>query len=266
MCGDRRELRARREQRREVKDQVHLELGQDALEQRAVGDRAGELAKDEPVQRRIERREIDGDNRAAGAGQPGDQAVADLAAGAGHQGDGSTHEENNSRLRAPSADRVDRSPPSDAYCLLRADEQPFDLLADPGQVLQRTFGFRDRGQQVAATRRAAPGDLGRQVAGRRGARFTDRDGLSVRLQELEKLLLVPDGSPSLPCYLRRVSVQQIAQPAEDRASFATAAARCRCGLVDAIGHPAERQRLQPDAARPGRARRRTVPHRRTAPS
>ena len=41
---DRRELGARREQRREVKHAVDLELGQDAVEQAGVGDRAGELA------------------------------------------------------------------------------------------------------------------------------------------------------------------------------------------------------------------------------
>ena len=57
--GDRRELGARRQQRREVEDQIDLELGEHALEQGAVGDRAGELALDQAVQRRVERREID---------------------------------------------------------------------------------------------------------------------------------------------------------------------------------------------------------------
>ena len=42
--GDRRELGPRREQRREVEDQIDLELGQHALEQVGVGDRTGELA------------------------------------------------------------------------------------------------------------------------------------------------------------------------------------------------------------------------------
>ena len=67
-------------------------------------------------------------------------------------------------------------------------QEPFDLFAHAGQVLERTLGCRDRGQQIVAARRAAPGDLGRQIAGRRGARFTDCDGLSMRLQNFEKLL------------------------------------------------------------------------------
>ena len=40
----------------------------------------------------VERREIDRDDRTARAGQPGDQAVADLAAGAGHERYGCAHE------------------------------------------------------------------------------------------------------------------------------------------------------------------------------
>ena len=57
--GDRRELGARREQRREVKDEIDLELGQHALEQVAVGDRAGELALHQPGQRGLERGDVD---------------------------------------------------------------------------------------------------------------------------------------------------------------------------------------------------------------
>ena len=52
MRGDRRELGARREQRREVKHPVDLELGQHAVEQARVGDRSGELAGDERRERR----------------------------------------------------------------------------------------------------------------------------------------------------------------------------------------------------------------------
>ena len=82
----RRELAARREQRREVEDAIDLELGEDALEQRRVEDRAGELARDQPGQRRIERLQVERDDRlAAVGGERGDQAVADLAVGAGDE-------------------------------------------------------------------------------------------------------------------------------------------------------------------------------------
>ena len=76
-----------------MKNQIHLELGKHTLEQRGVGDRSGKFAEDEPVQRRIERRQVNRDDRASRAGQPCDQAVADLSAGAGHEDDWSTHAE-----------------------------------------------------------------------------------------------------------------------------------------------------------------------------
>ena len=44
---------------------------------------------------------------------------------------------------------------------------------------------------------------------------------------------------------------KIAKAAENRAAFPSRSAGRGCGLVDAIGHPAERQRLQPHAAGPG---------------
>ena len=53
--SDGRELGARREQRRQVEDQVHLELGEHPLEQAAIGDGAGEFAPDETRKRGIER-------------------------------------------------------------------------------------------------------------------------------------------------------------------------------------------------------------------
>ena len=56
--GDRRELGACREQRGQVKDQIDFELGQDALEQRRIGDRSGELARDKGTQLGIERRDV----------------------------------------------------------------------------------------------------------------------------------------------------------------------------------------------------------------
>src|SRR5207253_848828 len=46
MRGDRRELRTRREERREMKNALDFELGEDALEQIQVGDRPGKLACD----------------------------------------------------------------------------------------------------------------------------------------------------------------------------------------------------------------------------
>ena len=62
-----RELRARGQQRSQVEDQVHLELGQDALEQTGIEDRPEELALDEGRQRRVERRQVERDDWPAGA-------------------------------------------------------------------------------------------------------------------------------------------------------------------------------------------------------
>ena len=64
----RRELAARREQRREVEDQIDLELGEQALEQ--------PVSRIEPVnsratsagQRRVERRQVERDDRPAAVG------------------------------------------------------------------------------------------------------------------------------------------------------------------------------------------------------
>jgi hypothetical protein len=87
--GGGRELAARREQRGQVENEVHLELGQDALEQVVVEDRARVLLLDQGRLRRIERLQVEGDDRAAAVpGEPLDQAVADLAAGAGNEHDG----------------------------------------------------------------------------------------------------------------------------------------------------------------------------------
>src|SRR5262245_15332417 len=51
-----------------------------------------------------------------------------------------------------------------------------------------------------------------------------------------------------------VAVEQVAEAAEDRPLFASAAAHSRHGRDDAVGQPAERERLQPDPA--GSAKRR----------
>ena len=45
MRGHRRELGPRRQQRREMEHAIDLELGEHAIEQVGVGDRAGELAR-----------------------------------------------------------------------------------------------------------------------------------------------------------------------------------------------------------------------------
>src|SRR6187549_40762 len=53
--------------------------------------------------------------------------------------------------------------------------------------------------------------------------------------------------PVVPVFLI-VSVEQTAKPAEDRAFLASAAPHAWNGLHDAVGHPTERQRLQPHAS------------------
>ena len=70
--GHRRELGARREQRSQMQDQVDLELREHPLEEGRIGDRTGEFAGDELAERRIERRDVDGDDRSAGSSQPAD--------------------------------------------------------------------------------------------------------------------------------------------------------------------------------------------------
>ena len=81
--GHRRELGARRQQRREMEDQIDLELRHQALEQRLVDDRAGDLAIHLLRDRRVEPRDVEGDDAAIAAlGEAIDQAVADFAAGA----------------------------------------------------------------------------------------------------------------------------------------------------------------------------------------
>ena len=82
---DRGELGAGGQQRREVEDVLDLELGQDAFKKARVGDRAGELAPDQPGQRRFERRDVDGDDGAARARELIDEAVTDFAVGARDQ-------------------------------------------------------------------------------------------------------------------------------------------------------------------------------------
>ena len=92
MRGHRREFRAARQQRGEVKNQVHLELGKNPLEQVRVQYRAGELALHQPPKRWIERVYVERDHRqAAFFGEIRHQRVADFAVGAGDQNDGFAH-------------------------------------------------------------------------------------------------------------------------------------------------------------------------------
>ena len=123
--GDRRELRPRRQQRREMKDQLDLELREDPLEGASIENRAGDLAIDLAGNRGIERREVERDDRALGLlGKAIDQSVADLAAGAGDEHDGFAHAQNYTepsciafcrRMREPAASQQ-LAPPSFPCC------------------------------------------------------------------------------------------------------------------------------------------------------
>jgi hypothetical protein len=91
VCRNRRELGARGQQCREMEDEIDLEFRQHSLEQVGIGDRSGELAIDQLVESRIERREIDRHDRPPAAGEPRDQAMADLSTGPGDERDRRAH-------------------------------------------------------------------------------------------------------------------------------------------------------------------------------
>src|SRR5204862_3184216 len=82
---------SRRQERGEMEDKTHLELGEDALEQRVIGDRSGESPVDHRGQTRIEVGNVDGDDRMTGGGEAVHEGVSDLAVGAGHERDGLAH-------------------------------------------------------------------------------------------------------------------------------------------------------------------------------
>ena len=88
---DRRELRARRQERREMENAIDFELGEDAIEERDVGNRAGELAAHKRRQRRVERTDVNGDDGNARRRQTGDETVTNFAAGARNQNDWLAH-------------------------------------------------------------------------------------------------------------------------------------------------------------------------------
>ena len=83
--GDRRELGAGRQQRREMKDEADLEFREQAIEQVGVGDRPGEDPRHERHERGVERVDVERDDGGTGGGQPRDQTVPDLAARARDQ-------------------------------------------------------------------------------------------------------------------------------------------------------------------------------------
>jgi hypothetical protein len=90
--GHRRELGPGREQRREMKDELDLELGEDALEHAAIENRAGDLAVDLRRDRGLEGGDVERDDGPRGLpGEAFDETVSDLAAGAGDEHDGFAH-------------------------------------------------------------------------------------------------------------------------------------------------------------------------------
>jgi hypothetical protein len=84
----RRELRPRREQGGQVEDQVDLELGQDALEQRRIQDGPGELTRDERLDGGVEARQVERDDALASVPrQLRNQAVTNFSASARDEDD-----------------------------------------------------------------------------------------------------------------------------------------------------------------------------------
>ena len=88
---DGRELRARGQERRKVKDPVDLELRHHAFEQPAIGDRSEELAAHEASERRVERVDVERHDGGIGGGEARDERVSDLSSRAGDQDDGFAH-------------------------------------------------------------------------------------------------------------------------------------------------------------------------------
>jgi len=89
--SQRRELRARGQQRRKVKYAIHLELGEHSVKQVRIGNRSEELAADERRQLRIERIDVKGDDAGLALRELADERVADLATGARDQDDRFSH-------------------------------------------------------------------------------------------------------------------------------------------------------------------------------
>jgi hypothetical protein len=76
-----------------VKHQFDLVLREEPVEQVAIENGSRVLARDQRREGGIERIDVDGDDGAGGTlGEPGNEAVADLAASACDEDGGSTHE------------------------------------------------------------------------------------------------------------------------------------------------------------------------------
>src|ERR1051326_8872787 len=95
-----------------MENQIDLVLGEDAVEDLRVEDGAVDVLADKRCQLRRQRIEIERDDRLrAVGGQARDEAVTDLAAGAGDEGDGFAHGQNRgpwSVIRGPWKDCTDR--------------------------------------------------------------------------------------------------------------------------------------------------------------
>ncbi len=75
-----------------MEDAIDLELGEDAIEQALIEDRAAELALHEPREFGAEGIHVESDNRPRGVrGELRDQPVADFSVGAGDENDGTTN-------------------------------------------------------------------------------------------------------------------------------------------------------------------------------
>ena len=68
-----------------MEDQIDFEFREDAFEKPAIGNRAREFTADQARQRRLQRRDVERDNRAAFAGERVEQPVADFAVGPRHE-------------------------------------------------------------------------------------------------------------------------------------------------------------------------------------
>src|SRR5262249_20325898 len=92
--GDRRKLRACGQQRGEVKNQVNFGLGEDALERGLVENRSGDFALNLSLERRLERRDVERDDRPCAVGsQPLDEAVANFAVSARNENNRFAHQQ-----------------------------------------------------------------------------------------------------------------------------------------------------------------------------
>ena len=105
------------------------------------------------------------------------------------------------------------------------------------EVRYHPLRFGDGALEVFALRQPASLHFGRQIAGRRRARFADVDRLRMRMKNLEEFRSIVGchTGPSL-----RVAVEKVADAAQER-TFLPAAAETRGRLGDSTRQPAQRQ-------------------------